>query len=224
MNFAPQIAHCPTRTSATIGACSPRRPPFICPSKSHPCHHTPFVVGVMLILQIWLTSGSLKRYMMQRKHCTNCQYRQQNQTDPAWRFRCCLTISHPPKKIRQSLRFCFLVLVPTSIARYQQIKLKVTQFLTVFVCSSYVLEIGRFFGVYHFDAFSESIWTGAWGSSYFHWGVIGLARKKLEPCFCSFALKSFQWTARRRVGESKIGLCICLALELQDLSIRTRLY
>ena len=116
------------------------------------------------------------------------------------------------------MRFCFLVLVPTSIAKYQQIKLKVTQFLTVFVCSSYVLEIGRFFGVYHFDAFSESIWTGAWGSSYFHWGVIGLARKKLEPCFCSFALKSFQWTARGRVGESKIGLCICLALELQDLS------
>ena len=63
----------------------------------------------------------------------------------------------------------------------------------MFVCSSYVLEIGRFFGVYHFDAFSESIWTGAWGSSYFHWGLIGLARKKLEPCFCSFALKSFQW-------------------------------
>ena len=94
----------------------------------------------------------------------------------------------------------------------------------MFVCSCYVLEIGRFFGVYHFDAFSESIWTGAWGSSYFHWGVIGLARKKLEPCFCSFALKSFQWLHEGGgLRESKIGLCICLGLELQDLSISIRL-
>ena len=36
--------------------------------------------------------------------------------------------------------------------------------------------------------------------------------------------QKFSVTARGGVGESKIGLCVCLALELQGLSIRTRLY